>query len=74
MEGTVTSFQTDKQKYLWINGVGMTSLCTETKLMAYLPLLFVQNPFFFLFYKLKYFFVFNAYRCADNQSAITLNN
>lgn len=31
-------------KYLWINGVGMTFLCTETKLMAHLPLLLTENP------------------------------
>ena len=32
------------QKHLWINGIGMTILCTETKLMAHLPLLLVENP------------------------------
>lgn len=31
-------------KYLWINGVGMTFLCTETKLMAHLPILLSQDP------------------------------
>jgi len=31
-------------KYLWINGIGMTFLCTETKLMAHLPILLNENP------------------------------
>jgi spermidine synthase len=31
-------------KYLWINGIGMTFLCTETKLMAHLPLILNENP------------------------------
>lgn len=31
-------------KYLWINGTGMTFLCTETKLMAHLPILLNENP------------------------------
>lgn len=44
LEGTVTAFSIDKNKRLWINGVGMTSLCTETKLMAHLPLMFVESP------------------------------
>ena len=29
---------------LWINGIGMTSLCVETKLMAHLPILLHANP------------------------------
>ena len=29
---------------LFINGVGMTVLCTETKLMAHLPMSMVENP------------------------------
>jgi spermidine synthase len=29
---------------LYINGVGVTRLCTETKLMAHLPLALVENP------------------------------
>ena len=44
VEGTVTSFQAGKGKHLWVNGVGMTALATETKLMAHLPLLFTENP------------------------------
>lgn len=41
---TVTVFETAPEpnaikKHLWVNGVGMTSLSTETKLMAHLPLL-----------------------------------
>jgi Spermidine synthase len=31
-------------KQLYINGVGMTKLCTETKLMAHLPLMLHPNP------------------------------
>ena len=31
-------------KQLYINGVGMTKLCTETKLMAHLPLMLHSNP------------------------------
>lgn len=31
-------------KYLWINGIGMTFLCTETKLMAHIPLILTENP------------------------------
>ena len=31
-------------KQLWINGCGMTTLCTETKLMAHLPMLWADNP------------------------------
>ena len=33
---------------LWVNGVGMTRLCTETKLMAHLPLLLHPDPRSFL--------------------------
>ncbi|MEW6533056.1 MAG: fused MFS/spermidine synthase [Thermodesulfobacteriota bacterium] len=44
LEGTVTAFATSGRKRLWINGIGMTSLCTETKLMAHLPLLFARDP------------------------------
>jgi len=35
IEGTVTAFSINNYyKQLWINGIGMTSLCTETKLSA----------------------------------------
>ncbi len=44
VEGTVTSFEAGPRKQLWINGVGMTALATETKLMAHLPLLFTESP------------------------------
>lgn len=48
LEGTITAYTTDYRKVLWINGVGMTHLCTETKLMAHLPLFFVKDPKDFL--------------------------
>ncbi|AFM28085.1 fused MFS/spermidine synthase [Desulfomonile tiedjei] len=48
LEGTVTAFQVNNWKQLWINGIGMTKLCTETKLMAHLPLLFAEKPKSFL--------------------------
>jgi len=44
---TVTAFghlQHPLWKQLWINGCGMTSLCTEAKLMAHLPILLTENP------------------------------
>ena len=44
---TTTAFtinDTPQGKQLWINGVGMTVLCTETKLMAHLPLLLHPDP------------------------------
>ena len=44
VEGTVTSFTTGQRRGLWINGVGMTVLGTETKLIAHLPLLFTEDP------------------------------
>jgi spermidine synthase len=44
IEGIVTAFSVNNHKFLWINGVGMTHLCTETKLMAHLPLLFLSEP------------------------------
>ena len=43
IEGTVTAFSIDNDKRLWINGVGMTSLCTETKLMAHLPIMYTNK-------------------------------
>lgn len=44
VEGTVTCFQVGPAKRLWVNGVGMTGLGTDTKLMAHLPLLFTEDP------------------------------
>ncbi|MBI4796346.1 MAG: fused MFS/spermidine synthase [Deltaproteobacteria bacterium] len=44
IEGTVTAFSIFDRKQLWINGMGMTELCTETKLMAHLPLMFSKIP------------------------------
>ena len=53
VEGTVTAFQVHKnathmgsfpKKRLWHNGVGMTFLGDETKLMAHLPLMVVEDP------------------------------
>ncbi len=44
LEGTVTAFSQKSIKQLWINGIGMTFLCTETKLMAHLPLMFAKDP------------------------------
>jgi spermidine synthase len=48
LEGTVTAFSLGKDKSLWINGIGMTELCTETKLIAHLPLMFAREPKEFL--------------------------
>ncbi len=31
-------------KHLWVNGIGMTNLCYETKVMAHLPLLLHPEP------------------------------
>jgi spermidine synthase len=31
-------------KHLFINGVGVTALCNETKLMAHLPMVLAENP------------------------------
>lgn len=44
VEGTVTSFSRNGVPRLWVNGVGMTILCAETKLMAHLPLLLADSP------------------------------
>ncbi len=44
IEGTVTAFGWGKLKQLWINGIGMTDLSTETKLMAHLPMMFAKDP------------------------------
>ena len=44
IEGTVTAFAWGGLKQLWLNGIGMTHLCTETKLMAHLPLMLASDP------------------------------
>jgi spermidine synthase len=43
LEGTVTAFSINNVKRLWLNGIGMTSLCTETKLMAHLPIMYSKK-------------------------------
>jgi spermidine synthase len=44
-EATVTAFQGRKgRKHLYVNGHGMTALCTDTKYMAHLPLLLHPDP------------------------------
>jgi len=48
LEGTVTAFEVNGEKQLWVNSVGMTHLCTETKLMAHLPLMYTEDPKEFL--------------------------
>lgn len=47
-EGTVTSFVRDNFKGLLINSVGQTELCTDTKLMAHLPITLAKDPRKFL--------------------------
>jgi spermidine synthase len=42
-EGTVTAFAKNNQKRISINGAEQTVLCTETKLMAHLPMLLTDN-------------------------------
>jgi spermidine synthase len=44
VEGTVTCYAEGGHKWLWINGMGQTFLCTETKLMAHLPVLLASDP------------------------------
>jgi spermidine synthase len=44
VEGTVTSFIKNGNKFLWINGYGQTVLCTETKLMAHIPMMMADKP------------------------------
>ena len=44
VQGTVTSFIVDGEKQLWLNGFGQTTLCTETKLMAHLPIMLAERP------------------------------
>jgi spermidine synthase len=48
LEGTITAFSRKDGKKLWINGMGMTGLCIETKLMAHLPLMYAEEPQEFL--------------------------
>jgi spermidine synthase len=48
IEGTVTAFAAKDLKQLLINGIGVTTLCTETKLMAHLPMMFAKDPKDFL--------------------------
>ncbi|MFZ5453758.1 MAG: fused MFS/spermidine synthase [Thermodesulfobacteriota bacterium] len=43
IEGTVTAFSIGNNKHLWINGIGMTLLCTETKLMTHLPIMLTNK-------------------------------
>lgn len=42
-EGTVTAFARDNLKRISINGVAQTHLCTETKLMAHLPVMLAEE-------------------------------
>jgi len=44
VQGTLTSFVKDGEKHLWLNGFGQTTLCTETKLMAHLPVMLAEEP------------------------------
>ena len=44
VQGTTTSFEIGKNKFLWINGIGMTCLCTDTKIMAHLPVMLSPDP------------------------------
>ena len=42
-EGTVTAFARDNLRRISINGVAQTHLCTETKLMAHLPVMLAEK-------------------------------
>jgi spermidine synthase len=42
-EGTVTAFAQDDLRRISINGVAQTHLCTETKLMAHLPMMLAEK-------------------------------
>lgn len=44
VEATLTAFEVNGFKQLWVNGVGMTVLTTATKLMAHLPILMADDP------------------------------
>lgn len=48
LEATVTAFEINRFKQLWINGVGMAFLTTATKLIAHLPIQLAQQPREFL--------------------------
>ncbi len=43
VQGTVTSYSAGGNKQLEVNGVGQTTLCTETKLMAHIPYLMADE-------------------------------
>ncbi len=48
VQGTVTSCMINGSKHLLINGTSQTKLCTETKLMAHLPVILTDTPKKFL--------------------------
>ena len=48
VEATMTAFEVNRFKQLWLNGVGMTFLTTATKLIAHLPLQIAEEKKEFL--------------------------
>ncbi|MGH7702456.1 MAG: spermidine synthase, partial [Gemmatimonadales bacterium] len=48
LEATVTAFEVNRFKQLWVNGVGMAFLTTATKLIAHLPMQVADQPKEFL--------------------------
>ncbi len=48
VEGTVTAYARDNLERIAINGVAQSHLCTETKLMAHLPVMLTREPRKFL--------------------------
>lgn len=44
VQGTVTSFSLGGGPFLYINSVSMTILCTDTKLMAHIPVALLSDP------------------------------
>jgi spermidine synthase len=44
LDGTITAYSKNNRKGLRINGTGQTHLCTETKLMAHLPVMLANKP------------------------------
>jgi spermidine synthase len=48
VEATLTAFEVNRFKQLWLNGVGMTFPTTATKLIAHLPLQIADDPKEFL--------------------------
>ena len=48
VEATLTAFEVNRFKQLWLNGVGMTFLTTATKLIAHLPMQLADDPKEFL--------------------------